>query len=294
MRKDDIIKQKLFETCKLSEFYLNLIVNNRLTDPDSPFELALAFKQKLNEIVERYDRLLDAAAQREQLTLQLQHAHKPPLAPPTRANTTSICRSAAATPSNQRTYYNTATTTNKSSYLLLGSGGTHGGLISPLNVSTSSSVMNGLNLNCISQPTTPLQHPSCFPHHLVNNHLHHHSPGTALNSTTVSRSSSATNFSLKTYNKSKSSFAPANSNSTPSRYRTSPSTPSGLGTSETLTAAQKLEQRIAAVYYDDWDEDEFEQQRNHRHQYSAKTNETINKSSPPLGRVCVFLFFVFS
>jgi len=69
MRKDDIIGQKLFETCKLSEFYLNLVVNCKEEDNESPFQLARAYKQKLYEIVERYDRLLDANKQRQQLSL---------------------------------------------------------------------------------------------------------------------------------------------------------------------------------------------------------------------------------
>jgi hypothetical protein len=69
MRKDDIIGQKLFETCKLSEFYLNLVVNCKEADNESPFQLARAYKQKLYEIVERYDRLLDANKQRQQLSL---------------------------------------------------------------------------------------------------------------------------------------------------------------------------------------------------------------------------------
>lgn len=70
MRKDDIIGQKLFETCKLSEFYLNLVVKCTNED-ESPIQLARAYKQKLYEIVERYDRLLDANRQRQQLSLTL-------------------------------------------------------------------------------------------------------------------------------------------------------------------------------------------------------------------------------
>lgn len=105
MKKDDIIGQKLFETCKLSEFYLNLIVNARMSDDDSPFELALAYKQKLYEIVERYDRLLEAASQREQLTLQLNnHHHSQPYSgkPPPAPLPSSRIRSAAVTPTNNR------------------------------------------------------------------------------------------------------------------------------------------------------------------------------------------------
>jgi hypothetical protein len=69
MKKDDIIGQKLFETCKLSEFYLNLISNSSEEDQESPMLLAAAYKHKLYEIVERYDRLLEANKQRQQLTL---------------------------------------------------------------------------------------------------------------------------------------------------------------------------------------------------------------------------------
>jgi hypothetical protein len=68
MRKDDIISQKLFETCKLSEFYLNLVVNSKYEE-ESPLQLAKSYTDKLYEIVERYDRLLDSSRQREQLTL---------------------------------------------------------------------------------------------------------------------------------------------------------------------------------------------------------------------------------
>ena len=75
MRKDDIIGQKLFETCKLSEFYLNLVVNCKNED-ESPIQLARAYKQKLYEIVERYDRLLDANRQRKQLSLTLLDSSK--------------------------------------------------------------------------------------------------------------------------------------------------------------------------------------------------------------------------
>ena len=87
MKRDDIIGQKLFETCKLSEFYLDLIVKNKLED-ESPLQLAHAFTQKLYEIVERYDRLLEASKQKEQFSLSFDHSrssnntqtikHKPP------------------------------------------------------------------------------------------------------------------------------------------------------------------------------------------------------------------------
>jgi hypothetical protein len=69
MKKEDIIGQKLFETCNLSKFYLNLIVNSKLED-DCPLQLSAAYKLKLEEIVERYDRLLENSRQREQLSLQ--------------------------------------------------------------------------------------------------------------------------------------------------------------------------------------------------------------------------------
>jgi hypothetical protein len=76
MKKDDIIDQKLFETCKLSEFYLKLIVNSRFEDEESPLQLVHAFKQKLHEIVQRYDRLLDTSKQREQLKLSFDTINK--------------------------------------------------------------------------------------------------------------------------------------------------------------------------------------------------------------------------
>ena len=77
MRKDDIIGQKLFETCKLSEFYLDLVVNAK-PDDESPLLLARAYKQKLYEIVERYDRLLDTNRQRQQLSLAFESPQQQP------------------------------------------------------------------------------------------------------------------------------------------------------------------------------------------------------------------------
>ncbi len=71
MKKNDIISQKLFETCKLSEFYLNLLKH----EDESPMQLAHAYKQKLYEIVERYDRLLEANKHREELNLELKQAN---------------------------------------------------------------------------------------------------------------------------------------------------------------------------------------------------------------------------
>jgi hypothetical protein len=66
MKKEDIIDQKLFEACKLSEFYLKLIRNAK-NGEDSPQQLAYAYKLKLNDIVDRYDRLLETTRQREAL-----------------------------------------------------------------------------------------------------------------------------------------------------------------------------------------------------------------------------------
>ena len=71
MKKDDIIKQKLFETCNLSNFYLDLIINCKWED-ESPMQLANCYRQKLNEIADKYDRMLEASRQREQLYLSLE------------------------------------------------------------------------------------------------------------------------------------------------------------------------------------------------------------------------------
>lgn len=91
MKREDIIRQKLFETCTLSEFYLNLVVNAKLTnEEESPLQLASQFTQKLYEIVERYDRLLETNKQKEQFSLSFDQIsrsstniikHKPPLTP---------------------------------------------------------------------------------------------------------------------------------------------------------------------------------------------------------------------
>ena len=59
MKRDDIIGMKLFETSKLSEFYLDRIAKCKYED-ESPLQLAKAYTYKLYEIVEKYDRLLDA------------------------------------------------------------------------------------------------------------------------------------------------------------------------------------------------------------------------------------------
>ncbi len=62
MRKDDILSQKLFEVCTLSQFYLDRVMNCD-QDGDSPFMLASAYKKKLNEIVDRYDKMKDVRQQ---------------------------------------------------------------------------------------------------------------------------------------------------------------------------------------------------------------------------------------
>lgn len=67
MKRDDIIKQKLFESYKLTEFYLNLIVDDRYNYnnytrgvyEETPFQLAKAYSNKLLNIITRYDNLLN-------------------------------------------------------------------------------------------------------------------------------------------------------------------------------------------------------------------------------------------
>lgn len=54
MEKIDIIK-KVSEMSLLTRTYLNKIVNNRITDEESPFELALELKEELRKIQEKYD-----------------------------------------------------------------------------------------------------------------------------------------------------------------------------------------------------------------------------------------------
>jgi hypothetical protein len=109
MKKDDIIGQKLFETCKLSEFYLNLITNSTYEDTESPTLLSTAYRQKLYEIVERYDRLLETSRQREKLCLTFDNPtissnnsklNKPPIGSTTRTSTPNkyFNNSAANTP----------------------------------------------------------------------------------------------------------------------------------------------------------------------------------------------------
>lgn len=102
MKKNDIIAQKLFETCKLSEFYLNLLKH----EDESPMQLAHAYKQKLYEIVERYDRLLNANRQREQLNLELIENNNSKLKKPksislSRTSTPNKSTSALNTPNSQ-------------------------------------------------------------------------------------------------------------------------------------------------------------------------------------------------
>ena len=67
MKRDDIIKQKLFEAYKLSEFYLNLIVDDNYNpnnfkkgdQEETPFQLSKSFSSKLYQIISRYDNLLE-------------------------------------------------------------------------------------------------------------------------------------------------------------------------------------------------------------------------------------------
>lgn len=104
MKKKDIIAQKLFETCKLSEFYLNLLKS----EDESPMQLAHAYKQKLYEIVERYDRLLDNAntKQREQLSLDLDYTH-PNINSKTMTKPKSLSLSKTSTPNKSMSALNT-------------------------------------------------------------------------------------------------------------------------------------------------------------------------------------------
>jgi hypothetical protein len=93
MKKEDIIDQKLFEACKLSEFYLKLIRNAK-NGEDSPQQLAYAYKLKLNDIVDRYDRLLESTKQRAALKLTgLDKAGGSAATSSSVLNTTYDCRS---------------------------------------------------------------------------------------------------------------------------------------------------------------------------------------------------------
>lgn len=71
MKKDDIIKQKLFETSNLSNFYLEYIIKCKWED-ESPIQLANCYKQKLYEIADKYDRMLEASRKREQMSLSFE------------------------------------------------------------------------------------------------------------------------------------------------------------------------------------------------------------------------------
>jgi len=68
MTREEIIEEKLFETYKLSKFYLDLIANNKLEN-ESPLLLADSFTQKLFEIVDRYDRLLEVNKQTDTFSI---------------------------------------------------------------------------------------------------------------------------------------------------------------------------------------------------------------------------------
>ena len=67
MKRDDIIQQKLFEAYKLSEFYLDLIVDDNYNpnnyrkgeQEETPFQLSKSFSCKLQQIISRYDALLE-------------------------------------------------------------------------------------------------------------------------------------------------------------------------------------------------------------------------------------------
>lgn len=114
MKKDDIIKQKLFETSNLSNFYLEYIINCKWED-ESPIQLANCYKQKLYEIAEKYDRMLEASKQREQLSLSFE---KPPkysktlLTPPSNASgrTSTPYKATMTSKSNCSSYASTPTT----------------------------------------------------------------------------------------------------------------------------------------------------------------------------------------
>lgn len=60
MKQEEILKLKLFETYKLSEFFLNSIAKNTEEDaPENPYNIAKKYSYTLKEIVAKYDRLLD-------------------------------------------------------------------------------------------------------------------------------------------------------------------------------------------------------------------------------------------
>lgn len=60
MKQEEILKLKLFETYKLSEFFLNSIAKNTEEEvPENPYNIAKKYSHTLKEIVAKYDRLLD-------------------------------------------------------------------------------------------------------------------------------------------------------------------------------------------------------------------------------------------
>lgn len=60
MKQEEILKLKLFETYKLSEFFLNSIAKNTEEElPESPYNIAKKYSNTLKEIVAKYDRLLE-------------------------------------------------------------------------------------------------------------------------------------------------------------------------------------------------------------------------------------------
>lgn len=135
MKKNDIIAQKLFETCKLSEFYLNLLKH----DDESPMQLAHAYKQKLYEIVERYDRLLEANRQRQELNLELLETNTSA----TKFKPKSLGLSKTSTPNKSMSALNTPLNGQM-----------------PISILTSSSSTNlPPNSNCSSYASTPATTP---------------------------------------------------------------------------------------------------------------------------------------
>lgn len=192
MKKDDIIKQKLFETTNLSQFYLDYIINCKWDD-ESPLLLANAYKQKLFEIVDRYDRMLDSSKQREQLCLAFEKAQAKP--PRYLQTPTSLSKTRTSTPSKG------FSKSNCSSYA--------------------------------STPTTPCQ------------------PRTFVRS---SSSSSSASFTLNNTQRTNTKSSPYSATSTRSYLNLAYSNKSSKTHSKL-----ELEQRIASIYYDDYeDENETE------------------------------------
>jgi hypothetical protein len=56
--RSEILKQKLHEMCQLSEYYLNLLMNNQ---SQSSYSLTKEYSKKLNEIALKHDRLLEVS-----------------------------------------------------------------------------------------------------------------------------------------------------------------------------------------------------------------------------------------